>query len=118
MYDSAFHFRVAAPVSLKGNENQRESHLGSVLICFILFRQDLADCSTDPNYAGIFFTDYYFYFYRKCNWMDGVKWEAKTERLFVPLTLLGERLLKFSLDAPVLEINGSKALYELLCSWC
>ncbi|XP_066490624.1 myelin regulatory factor-like protein [Tiliqua scincoides] len=41
MYDSAFHFRVAAP--------------------------DLADCSTDPNYAGIFFTDYYFYFYRKCN---------------------------------------------------
>nr|XP_006121658.2 myelin regulatory factor-like protein [Pelodiscus sinensis] len=40
-YDSAYHFRVAAP--------------------------DLADCSTDPNYAGIFFTDYYFYFYRHCN---------------------------------------------------
>uniref|UniRef100_A0A8C8RDH7 Myelin gene regulatory factor C-terminal domain-containing protein n=1 Tax=Pelusios castaneus TaxID=367368 RepID=A0A8C8RDH7_9SAUR len=40
-YDSAYHFRVAAP--------------------------DLADCSTDPNYAGIFFTDYYFYFYRQCN---------------------------------------------------
>ncbi|XP_054844889.1 myelin regulatory factor-like protein [Eublepharis macularius] len=41
MYDSVYHFRVAAP--------------------------DLADCSTDPNYAGIFFTDYFFYFYRKCN---------------------------------------------------
>ncbi|XP_077194924.1 myelin regulatory factor-like protein isoform X2 [Paroedura picta] len=41
MYDSAYHFRVAAP--------------------------DLADCSTDPNYAGIFFTDYFFYFYHKCN---------------------------------------------------
>uniref|UniRef100_A0A452HB68 Uncharacterized protein n=1 Tax=Gopherus agassizii TaxID=38772 RepID=A0A452HB68_9SAUR len=40
-YDSAYHFRVAAP--------------------------DLANCSTDPNYAGIFFTDYYFYFYRQCN---------------------------------------------------
>ncbi|KAM9169275.1 myelin regulatory factor-like protein [Pangshura tecta] len=40
-YDSAYHFRVAAP--------------------------DLADCSTDPHYAGIFFTDYYFYFYRQCN---------------------------------------------------
>nr|XP_056703104.1 myelin regulatory factor-like protein [Euleptes europaea] len=41
VYDSAYHFRVAAP--------------------------DLADCSTDPNYTGIFFTDYFFYFYRKCN---------------------------------------------------
>ncbi|XP_060100392.1 myelin regulatory factor-like protein [Heteronotia binoei] len=41
MYDSAYHFRVAVP--------------------------DLADCSTDPNYAGIFFTDYFFYFYHKCN---------------------------------------------------
>ncbi|XP_053112206.1 myelin regulatory factor-like protein [Hemicordylus capensis] len=40
MYDSAYHFRVATP--------------------------DLADCSTDPNYAGVFFTDYFFYFYRKC----------------------------------------------------
>uniref|UniRef100_A0A7M4EH35 Myelin gene regulatory factor C-terminal domain-containing protein n=1 Tax=Crocodylus porosus TaxID=8502 RepID=A0A7M4EH35_CROPO len=40
-YDSAYHFRVAAP--------------------------DLADCTTDPNYAGMFFTDYYFYFYRQCN---------------------------------------------------
>ncbi|XP_048355134.1 myelin regulatory factor-like protein [Sphaerodactylus townsendi] len=40
-YDSAYHFRVAVP--------------------------DLADCSTDPNYTGIFFTDYFFYFYRKCN---------------------------------------------------
>uniref|UniRef100_A0A2K6GHC9 Myelin regulatory factor like n=1 Tax=Propithecus coquereli TaxID=379532 RepID=A0A2K6GHC9_PROCO len=38
--DSAYHFRVAAP--------------------------DLADCSTDPYFAGIFFTDYYFYFYRRC----------------------------------------------------
>ncbi|KAM4615579.1 myelin regulatory factor-like protein [Polymixia lowei] len=25
-----------------------------------------ADCSTDPNYAGALFTDYYFYFYRHC----------------------------------------------------
>ncbi|KAM4883159.1 myelin regulatory factor-like protein [Thomomys bottae] len=38
--DSAYHFRVAAP--------------------------DLADCSTDPFFAGIFFTDYFFYFYRRC----------------------------------------------------
>ncbi|XP_008064822.1 myelin regulatory factor-like protein [Carlito syrichta] len=38
--DSAYHFRVAAP--------------------------DLADCSTDPYFAGIFFTDYFFYFYRRC----------------------------------------------------
>ncbi|XP_006886172.1 PREDICTED: myelin regulatory factor-like protein, partial [Elephantulus edwardii] len=38
--DSAYHFRVAAP--------------------------DLADCSTDPYFAGIFFTDYYLYFYRRC----------------------------------------------------
>ncbi|XP_030070695.1 myelin regulatory factor-like protein [Microcaecilia unicolor] len=41
LYESIHHFRVAAP--------------------------DLANCSTDPNYAGIFFTDYYFYFYRQCN---------------------------------------------------
>ncbi|XP_044305823.1 myelin regulatory factor-like protein [Varanus komodoensis] len=40
MFDSAYHFRVAVP--------------------------DLADCSMDPNYAGLFFTDYYFYFYRNC----------------------------------------------------
>uniref|UniRef100_F7F663 Myelin regulatory factor-like protein n=2 Tax=Monodelphis domestica TaxID=13616 RepID=F7F663_MONDO len=39
--DSVYHFRVAAP--------------------------DLADCSTDPYFAGIFFTDYYFYFYRHCS---------------------------------------------------
>ncbi|XP_036154868.1 myelin regulatory factor-like protein [Myotis myotis] len=39
-FDSAYHFRVAAP--------------------------DLADCSTDPYFAGIFFTDYFFYFYRHC----------------------------------------------------
>uniref|UniRef100_H0XUX1 Myelin regulatory factor-like protein n=1 Tax=Otolemur garnettii TaxID=30611 RepID=H0XUX1_OTOGA len=38
--DSAYHFRVAAP--------------------------DLADCSTDPYFAGMFFTDYFFYFYRHC----------------------------------------------------
>ncbi|KAE8615592.1 hypothetical protein XENTR_v10008559 [Xenopus tropicalis] len=41
LYDSAFHFRVATP--------------------------DFANCSTDPNFAGMLFTDYYFYFYRKCN---------------------------------------------------
>ncbi|OCT87474.1 hypothetical protein XELAEV_18021167mg [Xenopus laevis] len=41
LYDSAYHFRVATP--------------------------DLANCSTDPNFAGMLFTDYYFYFYRKCN---------------------------------------------------
>uniref|UniRef100_A0A8C3X7Y6 Myelin regulatory factor like n=1 Tax=Catagonus wagneri TaxID=51154 RepID=A0A8C3X7Y6_9CETA len=39
-FDSAYHFRVAAP--------------------------DLADCSTDPYFAGVFFTDYFFYFYRHC----------------------------------------------------
>ncbi|XP_072511467.1 myelin regulatory factor-like protein [Notamacropus eugenii] len=39
--DSVYHFRVAAP--------------------------DLADCSTDQYFAGIFFTDYYFYFYRHCS---------------------------------------------------
>ncbi|XP_037704005.1 myelin regulatory factor-like protein isoform X2 [Choloepus didactylus] len=38
--ESAYHFRVAAP--------------------------GLADCSTDPYFAGIFFTDYSFYFYRRC----------------------------------------------------
>ncbi|XP_051886676.1 myelin regulatory factor-like protein [Pristis pectinata] len=36
-----YHFRVAAP--------------------------DLADCGTNQNFAGIYFTDYYFYFYRQCN---------------------------------------------------
>uniref|UniRef100_A0A8D0G3E4 Myelin regulatory factor like n=1 Tax=Sphenodon punctatus TaxID=8508 RepID=A0A8D0G3E4_SPHPU len=41
LFESAYHFRVAAP--------------------------DLADCSTDPNYAGLYFTDYYFYFYRQCS---------------------------------------------------
>ncbi|XP_008589727.1 PREDICTED: myelin regulatory factor-like protein [Galeopterus variegatus] len=39
--DNAYHFRVAAP--------------------------DLADCTTDPYFAGIFFTDYFFYFYRRCD---------------------------------------------------
>uniref|UniRef100_G1SIS6 Myelin regulatory factor like n=1 Tax=Oryctolagus cuniculus TaxID=9986 RepID=G1SIS6_RABIT len=39
-FDSKYHFRVAAP--------------------------DLADCSTDPYFAGIFFTDYFFHFYRHC----------------------------------------------------
>ncbi|XP_010188349.1 PREDICTED: myelin regulatory factor-like protein [Mesitornis unicolor] len=41
LYDSAYYFRVAAP--------------------------GFADCSTDPYFAGMFFTDYYFYFYRQCN---------------------------------------------------
>uniref|UniRef100_A0A8C2YE33 Myelin regulatory factor like n=1 Tax=Coturnix japonica TaxID=93934 RepID=A0A8C2YE33_COTJA len=41
LYDSAYYFRVAAP--------------------------GFVSCSTDPYYAGVFFTDYYFYFYRKCN---------------------------------------------------
>ncbi|XP_075284731.1 myelin regulatory factor-like protein [Opisthocomus hoazin] len=41
LYDSAYHFRVAAP--------------------------GFASCLTDPYFAGIFFTDYYFYFYRQCN---------------------------------------------------
>ncbi|KAM9760476.1 myelin regulatory factor-like protein isoform 1-T1 [Dama dama] len=40
LFDSGYHFRVAAP--------------------------DLADCSTDPYFAGKFFTDYFFYFYRQC----------------------------------------------------
>ncbi|XP_071590453.1 myelin regulatory factor-like protein [Heliangelus exortis] len=41
LYDSAYSFRVAAP--------------------------GFAGCSTDPYFAGMFFTDYYFYFYRQCN---------------------------------------------------
>ncbi|XP_068525320.1 myelin regulatory factor-like protein isoform X4 [Anas acuta] len=41
LYDSAYYFRVAAP--------------------------GFASCSTDPYFAGMFFTDYYFYFYRQCN---------------------------------------------------
>ncbi|XP_050180653.1 myelin regulatory factor-like protein isoform X2 [Myiozetetes cayanensis] len=41
LYDSAYYFRVAVP--------------------------GFAGCSTDPYFAGIFFTDYYFYFYRQCN---------------------------------------------------
>ncbi|XP_069486066.1 myelin regulatory factor-like protein [Ambystoma mexicanum] len=39
--ESTYHFRVAAP--------------------------DLANCSTDPFFAGLFFTDYYFHFYRQCS---------------------------------------------------
>ncbi|XP_054255794.1 myelin regulatory factor-like protein [Indicator indicator] len=41
LYDSAYHFRVALP--------------------------GFASCLTDPYFAGLFFTDYYFYFYRQCN---------------------------------------------------
>uniref|UniRef100_A0A8C0BMK8 Myelin gene regulatory factor C-terminal domain-containing protein n=1 Tax=Buteo japonicus TaxID=224669 RepID=A0A8C0BMK8_9AVES len=41
LYDSAYYFRVAVP--------------------------GFAGCSTDPYFAGMFFTDYYFYFYRQCN---------------------------------------------------
>ncbi|XP_075602695.1 myelin regulatory factor-like protein [Balearica regulorum gibbericeps] len=41
LYDSAYYFRVAVP--------------------------GFASCSTDPYFAGMFFTDYYFYFYRQCN---------------------------------------------------
>ncbi|XP_068258201.1 myelin regulatory factor-like protein [Nyctibius grandis] len=41
LYDSAYYFRVAVP--------------------------GFAGCSTDPYFAGMFFTDYYFYFYRLCN---------------------------------------------------
>ncbi|KAG7454423.1 hypothetical protein MATL_G00259550 [Megalops atlanticus] len=26
-----------------------------------------ADCNTDPNYAGVLFTEYHFHFYRRCN---------------------------------------------------
>ncbi|XP_013222683.2 myelin regulatory factor-like protein, partial [Columba livia] len=40
-YDSKYHFRVAAP--------------------------GFAACSTDHYFAGMFFTDYHFYFYRQCN---------------------------------------------------
>ncbi|XP_067856102.1 myelin regulatory factor-like protein [Heptranchias perlo] len=40
LHECRYHFRVAAP--------------------------DLADCKTNQNFAGIFFTDYYFYFYRQC----------------------------------------------------
>ncbi|KAM6290358.1 myelin regulatory factor-like protein [Porphyrio hochstetteri] len=41
LYDSAYYFRVAVP--------------------------GFASCSTDPYFAGMFLTDYYFYFYRHCN---------------------------------------------------
>ncbi|XP_068023542.1 LOW QUALITY PROTEIN: myelin regulatory factor-like protein [Melanerpes formicivorus] len=41
LYDSAYHFRVALP--------------------------GFASCLSDPYFAGLFFTDYYFYFYRQCN---------------------------------------------------
>ncbi|XP_028941092.1 myelin regulatory factor-like protein [Antrostomus carolinensis] len=41
LYDSAYYFRVAAP--------------------------GFAGCSTDSYFAGMFFTDYYFYFYRQCD---------------------------------------------------
>uniref|UniRef100_A0A8D2QKS4 Myelin gene regulatory factor C-terminal domain-containing protein n=1 Tax=Zosterops lateralis melanops TaxID=1220523 RepID=A0A8D2QKS4_ZOSLA len=41
LFDSAYSFRVAVP--------------------------GFASCSTDRYFAGIFFTDYYFYFYRQCN---------------------------------------------------
>ncbi|XP_069831245.1 myelin regulatory factor-like protein isoform X2 [Dendropsophus ebraccatus] len=41
LFDSEYHFRVATP--------------------------DLANCSTDPHFAGILYTDYYLYFYRECN---------------------------------------------------
>ncbi|XP_072125388.1 myelin regulatory factor-like protein [Mobula birostris] len=41
LHECRYHFRVAAP--------------------------GLADCGTDRNFAGIYFTDYYFYFYRRCN---------------------------------------------------
>ncbi|KAF2974701.1 hypothetical protein EK904_001568 [Melospiza melodia maxima] len=41
LYDSAYSFRVAVP--------------------------GFASCSTDRYFAGMFFTDYYFYFYRQCN---------------------------------------------------
>ncbi|KFU89650.1 Myelin gene regulatory factor, partial [Chaetura pelagica] len=40
LYDSAYYFRVAVP--------------------------GFAVCSTEPYFAGMFFTDYYFYFYRQC----------------------------------------------------
>ncbi|XP_072257458.1 myelin regulatory factor-like protein isoform X2 [Pyxicephalus adspersus] len=40
LFDSEYHFRVATP--------------------------DFANCSTDPNFAGILYTDYHFYFYREC----------------------------------------------------
>ncbi|XP_044133144.1 myelin regulatory factor-like protein [Bufo gargarizans] len=41
LFDSEYHFRVAIP--------------------------DLANCSTDSHFAGIRYTDYFFYFYRECN---------------------------------------------------
>uniref|UniRef100_A0A8C9N2Y2 Myelin gene regulatory factor C-terminal domain-containing protein n=1 Tax=Serinus canaria TaxID=9135 RepID=A0A8C9N2Y2_SERCA len=41
LYDSVYSFRVAVP--------------------------GFASCSTDRYFAGMFFTDYYFYFYRQCN---------------------------------------------------
>ncbi|XP_069716054.1 myelin regulatory factor-like protein [Phaenicophaeus curvirostris] len=40
-YDSVYYFRVAAP--------------------------GVEGCLTNPYFAGMFFTDYYFYFYRQCN---------------------------------------------------
>ncbi|KAM9311688.1 myelin regulatory factor-like protein [Gastrophryne carolinensis] len=40
LYDSEYVFRVAMP--------------------------DFANCSTDPNFAGLLYTDYHLYFYREC----------------------------------------------------
>ncbi|XP_067907295.1 myelin regulatory factor-like protein [Heterodontus francisci] len=41
LHECRYHFRAAAP--------------------------GLANCRTNQNFAGIFFTDYYFYFYRQCS---------------------------------------------------
>ncbi|KAM4035766.1 myelin regulatory factor-like protein isoform 2-T2 [Anomaloglossus baeobatrachus] len=41
VFDSEYHFRVATP--------------------------DLANCATDPHFAGILYTDYFLYFYRECS---------------------------------------------------
>ncbi|XP_072341194.1 myelin regulatory factor-like protein [Scyliorhinus torazame] len=43
------------------------AHLQECTYHFRVVEPGLADCRTNQNLAGIFFTDYYFYFYRQCS---------------------------------------------------
>ncbi|XP_038637333.1 myelin regulatory factor-like protein isoform X3 [Scyliorhinus canicula] len=43
------------------------AHLQECTYHFRVVEPGLADCRTNQNFAGIFFTDYYFYFYRQCS---------------------------------------------------
>uniref|UniRef100_A0A3B5A8D6 Myelin regulatory factor like n=1 Tax=Stegastes partitus TaxID=144197 RepID=A0A3B5A8D6_9TELE len=41
-------------------------HINVINVCFHVSLQGQADCSTDHHYMGALFTDYHFYFYRRC----------------------------------------------------